>query len=321
MQLAHFPLRRFWLVLFTVTLSLGQMDALAAPPWKDDGENPGKEKSNKTPVIEGTASSTAEVDQHYSFQATASDRDGDALKFSISNKPSWAAFDTARGYLSGFPTDADAGRTTKNIVVSVSDGFSTASLSPFNISVGDAPAESNTPPTISGSPPGEVMATETYAFRPSASDPDGDTLVFRVSNKPAWAGFNSDTGRLSGTPGDADVGLYENISISVTDGTATASTNSFSVAVVQTTTGTATLSWLAPEMNSDGSALTDLSGYRIYYGNAPGQYDHELEISDAATMSAVIDNLTTGSWYFAATALNSQGLESDLSNEVQKTVQ
>jgi hypothetical protein len=74
-------------------------------------------------------------------------------------------------------------------------------------------------------------------------------------------------------------------------------------------------------MNSDGSALTDLSGYRIYYGNAPGQYDHELEISDAATMSAVIDNLTTGAWYFAATALNSQGLESDLSNEVQKTVQ
>ena len=320
MQLAHFPLRSFWLVLFAVALSLGQMDALAAPPWKEDGVNPGKEKSNKTPVIEGTASPTAEVDQHYSFQATASDRDGDVLKFSISNKPAWAAFDTARGYLSGFPTDADAGRVTKNIVVSVSDGFSSASLAPFSISVAAA-ATVNSPPTISGSPPGEIMATETYAFRPSASDPDGDTLLFGVTNKPAWASFSSTTGRLSGTPGDADVGLYESISISVTDGTASASTSKFSVAVVQTTTGTATLSWLAPEMNSDGSPLTNLSGYRIYYGNASGQYDRQLEISDAATMTAVIENLTAGAWYFAATALNSEGLESDLSNEVQETVQ
>jgi hypothetical protein len=38
-------------------------------------------------------------------------------------------------------------------------------------------------------------------------------------------------------------------------------------------------------------------------------------------MSAVIDNLSQGSWYFAATALNSKGLESALSNEVQQTVQ
>jgi hypothetical protein len=38
-------------------------------------------------------------------------------------------------------------------------------------------------------------------------------------------------------------------------------------------------------------------------------------------MTAVIDNLSLGAWYFAATAFNSSGLESALSNEVQKLVQ
>jgi len=51
------------------------------------------------------------------------------------------------------------------------------------------------------------------------------------------------------------------------------------------------------------------------------QYNSQLEITDAGTMTAIIDNLSQGSWYFAATVLNSTGLESVLSKEVQKAVQ
>jgi len=121
----------------------------------------------------------------------------------------------------------------------------------------------------------------------------------------------------------ADLQLYtdEDIRISVSDGTASASTGTFSIAVVYTTNGTATLSWAAPTENSDGSSLTNLAGYRIHYGNVPGQYDHQLEIADAGIMTAVIENLSQGTWYFAATALNSTGLESDRSNEAQKMIQ
>ena len=319
MQPVNAPARICGLVFLATSLFFAQAEAFAAPPTWAKGGDSRKNKRNEAPVIEGTPSTVAEVEQYYSFQASASDREGDALTFSISNKPTWAAFDTARGFLSGYPAYGDAGGVTNNIVISVSDGQNKASLAPFSISVGAAPP--NSPPVIGGTPGSEVIATETYAFKPSASDADGDPLTFSVANKPSWASFNSGTGRLYGTPASADVGLYENIRISVTDGVASASTASFAVAVIETTTGTATLTWLAPEANADGSALTDLAGYRIYYGNVSGQYDRQLDISGAGTMSAVIDNLSQGSWYFAATALNSSGLESALSNEVQKTVQ
>ncbi|HZD53113.1 MAG TPA: fibronectin type III domain-containing protein [Woeseiaceae bacterium] len=90
---------------------------------------------------------------------------------------------------------------------------------------------------------------------------------------------------------------------------------------MQTTNGSVTLSWSAPTQNSDGTPLTDLAGYRIYYGTAPSQYDRQVEINGAGVLSAVIDNLTQGTWYFAATAFTTGGLESDLSTEVQQSVQ
>ena len=312
MQSIHWAARKCCFIVLAASFFFAQADALAAPPA-------GKGKPNRPPTIQGTPSTVAGVEQYYAFQATAKDRDGDALKFTISNKPVWAAFDTARGFLSGYPANTDAGRVTSNIVISVSDGKSSASLSPFSITVGAGTA--NSPPVISGSPAKEVIATELYSFKPTATDADNDTLLFSVANRPSWAVFSTTTGRLYGTPGTADVGLYENIRIRVTDGIANAYTGDFSIAVVQTTNGAVTLSWLAPDANSDGTPLTNLAGYRIYYGNATGRYDHQLEITGAGTMSAVIGNLTQGSWYFAATALNSTGLESALSNEVQKVVQ
>jgi hypothetical protein len=62
------------------------------------------------------------------------------------------------------------------------------------------PPPSNSAPTISGTPPSSVLEGVQYRFRPSASDPDGDTLSFSISNRPAWAAFDSATGELSGTP-------------------------------------------------------------------------------------------------------------------------
>lgn len=318
----------------TLSLALSNATAIAAPPWadsadskpgggnKDDSDGGDKEKGgkpNRAPSIEGTPSSSAEVDIYYSFQPGASDKDGDPLTFSIRNKPSWAAFDTAVGFLSGFPSDDDAGGITSDIVISVTDGKDTASLSPFSISVGDAPV--NSPPVISGTPDPEAMVSEQYVFAPSASDPDGDPLTFSIANQPPWASFDTASGRLHGTPEVSDLGVYESIRISVTDGGATDTAGEFSIAVVDATDGATTLSWMAPTENEDGSALTDLAGYRIYYGTASRDYGNELPIQDAGVTTAVIENLSPGTWYFAATALNADGLESALSDEVERVIE
>src|SRR5579871_5647131 len=90
----------------------------------------------------------------------------------------------------------------------------------------------NTPPTISGTPAATVVAGSAYAFTPTASDADGDTLTFSVTNLPDWASFESSTGAISGTPAPASVGTYPSITISVSDGQSTTSLAPFSIAVL-----------------------------------------------------------------------------------------
>jgi hypothetical protein len=318
MQPAKLTLGIASFVVFGFCLPFVQPDAHAGKPWSNPDEKPGNGGRNKPPTIDGTPPTSAEIGQYYAFQPNASDRDGDVLTFSIVNKPAWAAFDTSKGFLSGFPAEADAGHTSSNITISVSDGPHTTFLAPFNITVGAAP---NSPPVISGTPPAEVLAAQSYSFTPNASDPDQDVLEFSIVNRPEWASFDPSSGRLYGTPGEVHVGLYEGIRITVTDNLASASSDPFAIAVVQTTNGSVLLSWIAPVERADGSALTDLAGYRIHYGTASGQYDRQVEITGAGALSTVIENLTPGTWYFAATAFTAAGLESELSAEVQRSVQ
>src|SRR4030095_8856881 len=120
------------------------------------------------------------------------------------------------------------------------------------------PGSTNHAPTISGTPTASVNASAPYTFAPPAPDADGDTLAFIVQNKPAWAAFNTTTGRLSGTPAAADVGTYSNISITVSDGKTSTALSAFAIAVTTVATGRATLSWTAPTENTDGTTLANL---------------------------------------------------------------
>src|SRR6185295_8095101 len=205
---------------------------------------------------------------NYSFLPTASDPEGATLTFSVQNKPSWATFSTTTGRLFGTPTAAQAG-PYNGIIIGVSDGKTLVNLPSFNITVGGG---TNQPPTISGNPSLSVTVGAAYSFTPTASDPEGATLTFSIQNKPAWATFNTATGRLSGTPALADVLTYSNIIISVSDGTTSVPLPSFNLAVVQAVTGSVTLNWVAPLTNTDGSAL-DLAGYRVSYGRSATSLD------------------------------------------------
>jgi hypothetical protein len=84
---------------------------------------------------------------------------------------------------------------------------------------------------ISGTPATSVVAGKAYSFQPSASDADGNSLSFSVSNKPAWAAFSIATGSLTGTPTSTQVGTYNNVVISVSDGLASVSLSPFAITV------------------------------------------------------------------------------------------
>ena len=142
-----------------------------------------------------------------------------------------------------------------------------------------------------------------------------------ATNPPAWASFNTSTGRLYGTPGSADVGSYAGIIIRVSDGTTTVALAAFTITVTQVANGTATISWIPPTQNTDGTPLTDLGGYRIYYGTDPGSLEHRLDIPDRTITTRTVGGLTPGTWYFAVTAVGSDGSESAYSTVASKVIQ
>ncbi len=98
---------------------------------------------------------------------------------------------------------------------------------------GSGSGSSTTAPTISGTPVTSVTAGQKYSFTPTAQGPAGTTLTFAISNKPTWAVFSASSGALSGTPADTNSGTYSNVSISVSDGSATSALPPFSINVAQ----------------------------------------------------------------------------------------
>ncbi len=133
----------------------------------NDAVNGNGAPQNTAPVISGTPAATVAVNNAYSFTPSASDVDAaDTLTFSITNMPAWASFNTSTGALTGTPTAAD---TFSDIMISVSDGTSSASLVAFSITVS---AAANNAPVISGTPATTVTVNNAYSFTPTASDAD-----------------------------------------------------------------------------------------------------------------------------------------------------
>jgi hypothetical protein len=197
---------------------------------------------------------------------------------------------------------------------------------------------------IGGQPPTSATVGEPYRFQPAAFSGGGLGAAFlegfgggihqfTVTNLPSWASFSPATGELSGTPGASDAGTYSGITITAGDGISQASLPAFSITVSGSGTaappaapppvtpppefsqpGSITLSWTPPSRNSDGSQLADLAGYKIYSGTSASDLQPRVTLENAGLTRYVVEALQAGERYFAVTAINSSGIESDLSN-------
>jgi Putative Ig domain len=281
---------------FATTLTLPCTAALAAPS------------------ISGSPATSVTAAHYYAFQPSATDP-GKKLSFSIVNKPSWALFDASSGRLYGTPMPQSNVGTFSNIVISASDGSARASLAPFSIKVLPLP---DTPPTLAGSPAPSVTTGHAYTFLPKSGDPNGLRLVFAIANKPSWARFDSTTGLLSGTAGA--VGTYSNIVITAYDGWSKAALPAFNIVVTQAaattvsppvaaSTGSATLAWTPPTETASGTVLTNLAGYRVFYGTTP-EAQETLTLPNAGLTRYVMTGLAKTTWYFAIAAYDTNGQES-----------
>lgn len=87
-------------------------------------------------------------------------------------------------------------------------------------------------------------------------------------------------------------------------------------------TGVIELSWSAPATRTDGEplALSEIKGYRIYYGAEEGEYIRGADIKDGTAESVTITDVPVGEYYVVMTTLDANGVESDYSGAVMKTV-
>ncbi|NOZ69431.1 MAG: hypothetical protein GXP46_09380, partial [Deferribacteres bacterium] len=86
--------------------------------------------------------------------------------------------------------------------------------------------------------------------------------------------------------------------------------------------GDVTLTWTPPTTNADGTPLTDLAGFKVYYGTASGNYSQVIDVNDPNQTQYQVTGLTNGqTYYFAVTAYDTSGNESDYSNEYAKTIE
>ena len=165
---------------------------------------------NDAPTIVSVPDTTATEDITYSYILTATDIDGDSLIYTAPSIPSWLSFNNATRELSGIPDDIDVG--SHNVTLRVNDGIVTVdqAFTLHVINVNDTPSVTSTPITV---------ATEDvpYNYTMTVSDDDKDTLYYLVApTVPSWATFDINTGLLSGTPTNADVGTH-NVTLRVTD--------------------------------------------------------------------------------------------------------
>lgn len=87
---------------------------------------------------------------------------------------------------------------------------------------------------------------------------------------------------------------------------------------IEVTPGTVVLSWKAPSLNTDDTPLNDLASYRVHYGNTSGIYSKSVDVGVVSNYT--IKGLNSGTtYYFVVAAVNSSGVESDLSNEIAKS--
>ncbi len=177
--------------------------------------------------------------------------------------------------------------------------------------------------TIAGTPVTSVVAGSAYVFQPTAAGPTGAVLAFSVQGLPAWASFDTVSGKLLGTPGAGDVGTYSGIVITVSDGSASMALAAFTIQVTQSASGSATVSWSVPSQNTDATSLagSDISGFKIYYGTNASSLTQSVPVSGTGTLTQVIGNLAPGTWYFSVSVLNMAQVESPLSNAASGSVQ
>jgi hypothetical protein len=249
---------------------------------------------NVPPVFTTEADTTADEDQLYSYDADCSDDDQGTITYSATTLPGWLTLASSTGVLSGTPQNSQVGDTL--VVLKVADGNGGTATQSFTLHI----ANTNDVPSITSTAITTATEDSQYQYDFNASDPDGDVLTFSLINYPDGMTINSNTGLISWTPDNSNVGQAVSIQARVSDGNGGTADQNWTITTANRipliTTTDAVLyatedSWFNFDVAADDEGL-GITTYRLLI------YPAWLTLSNAASgvLSGAPDNsdVTTG---------------------------
>ena len=273
---------------------------------------------NDAPVANADAATTAE-DAAVNIAVTAndSDPDGDTLRLTSVAQGAHGTVTHTTTTITYTPAANYHGSDALTYTISDGNGgVATGSVALTVTPVNDAPVAQNSALT--------TRADTLLTGMLSASDRDGDALTYKLLTSGSLGQAtlnNARTGAFTYTPQPNASGV-DTLTFQVNDGDLNSNTATVTITITTVTPppeGQARLLWDPPTTNADGSPLTDLAGFNVYYWQASWLNPAVVDVGNRTIYT--LGGLEVGKTYhFAVTAYDSAGNESVWSQQAQVTI-
>ncbi len=181
--------------------------------------------ANVAPQITSTPLLAAMAGVAYGYDVNAIDANGDTLSYSLTQAPAGMTINAASGLIAWTPTSAQAGNQA--VTVRAADPGGLAATQSFTVNV---TAAANVAPQLTSTPVTTATVGAVYSYDVNATDANGDTLSYSLTQAPAGMTINAGTGQIAWTPTAAQTGSQA-VTARVADPGGLAATQSFSIAV------------------------------------------------------------------------------------------
>lgn len=193
----------------------------------------------------------------------------------------------------------------------ITDGTTTIDCSPFTLTVNEIVR-------ITSQPSNQALNAGASAAMSIAATGTAPISYQWYRNGSALIGATTSTLNLANVS-TTDSGSYYCV---VTNPGSSATSGSATLSIAANASGKAQISWNAPTAREDGSALiaSEIAGYELYYSGSNSTLLTKLASVSSAETSVVVDELATGTHYFAIATLDNSGQQSTLSSVFSVTI-
>tara|TARA_R110001592_G_scaffold38315_2_gene126489 strand:- start:30962 stop:31963 length:1002 start_codon:yes stop_codon:yes gene_type:complete len=163
-----------------------------------------------------------------------------------------------------------------------------------------------------------VNESDSASFSVQATG-DGEITYQWLKNGEIISGADSASYSLSAVSTNDAAGY--SVIVSNSEGPVVSNAANLSVTVVQLASSIE-LTWDIPEAREDGSdlALGEINGYVIAYGSDENNMSTQLTVEGASTTNTVLENLTTGTYFFSIATVDSDGVQGAYSSVIQQSI-